>query len=170
MDSFPQTELYFIRHGIAAERGTYANDAERSLTEKGRSRTQQVAERLIFLGCKFDCILTSPLIRARQTTDILLQVGLSTASEIMVDLAPEGDLQSWLLWLAQWQKHYSQSSLALVGHEPGLSLWAQQLVVGQTSDRWVLKKAGVIGVQVPAAAAAIGQSYLFWLAPPRLML
>ena len=166
----PQTELYFIRHGIAAERGTYLNDEERPLTEKGRSRTANVAQRLQALGCHVDCVLSSPLVRAQQTTAILLEVGLSKTSETVHDLAPEGCLQTWLPWLSQWQATHSQSRLALVGHEPNLSDWAQQLVTGQTSDRWILKKAGIIGVQVPAAAVAIGRSQLFWLAPPRLLL
>ncbi|MBE7382468.1 MAG: phosphohistidine phosphatase SixA [Leptolyngbya sp. SIO1E4] len=166
----PQTELYFIRHGIAAERGTYAHDGDRPLTEKGRSRTQQVAQRLKLLGCEVDCILSSPLVRAQQTTEVLLQIGLSTATEVREELAPEGHLQTWLPWLGQWQTQHPQSRLALVGHEPNLSSWAQQLVVGQRSDRWILKKAGVIGVQVPAAAEAMANSSLFWLAPPRLLL
>ncbi|MEL6381595.1 MAG: phosphohistidine phosphatase SixA [Cyanobacteria bacterium J06626_18] len=170
MDLSPQTELYFIRHGIAAERGTYAKDEERPLTEKGRSRTESVAWRLQTLDCKVDCILSSPLVRAQQTAGILLDIGLSATSEILDDLAPEGSLQTWLPWLANWQTQHPRSCLALVGHEPNLSHWAQELVTGQVSDRWILKKAGVIGVSVPAAADAIGQSQLFWLAPPRLLL
>ncbi|NER82148.1 MAG: phosphohistidine phosphatase SixA [Leptolyngbya sp. SIO1D8] len=170
MDLSPQTDLYFIRHGIAAERGTYDHDGDRPLTEKGRTRTQQVAQRLKSLGCEVDCILSSPLVRAQQTTEILLNQGLSTTSKIVEDLAPAGHLQTWLSWLADWQRQHPQSRLALVGHEPNLSDWAQVLVTGQVSDRWILKKAGVIGVQVPAAAEAIAQSHLFWLTPPRLML
>ena len=166
----PLTELYFIRHGIAAERGTHTQDEERPLTEKGRSRTQQVAQRLKMLGCEVHCILSSPLVRAQQTTEVLLQIGISSTSVTLDDLAPSGHLQSWLTWLEQWQRQHVQSRLALVGHEPNLSSWAQHLVTGQTSDRWILKKAGVIGVQVPAAAGAIAHSHLFWLAPPRLLL
>lgn len=163
------TELYLVRHGIAAERSTYANDDDRPLTAKGRSRTQAVAQRLQTLGCVVDCILASPLIRARQTADILLEVGIADVLEINDRLAPGGGLEAWLTWLAGWQAQHPHSRLALVGHEPDLSHWAQRLVEGQVSDRWTLKKAGVIGVQVPSAADAIGRSQLFWLTPPRLM-
>ncbi|MEO1094427.1 MAG: phosphohistidine phosphatase SixA [Cyanobacteria bacterium J06638_28] len=165
-----QTDLYFIRHGIAVERGLYAEDAERPLTAKGQGRTRQVAQRLKDLGCEVDCILSSPLVRAQQTADILLSVGLAQRAETLVMLAPGGDLQRWLAWLAQWQTEHPRSALALVGHEPDLSTWAQHLVMGQVSDRWILKKAGVIGVQVPEADIAIGQGQLFWLTPPRLLL
>lgn len=170
MTSSPHTELYLIRHGIAAERREYSDDASRPLTEKGQARTQQVARRLKALGCEVDCILTSPLVRAQQTADILQTAGLAATVETSVCLAPGGDLQAWLGWLAQWQQQLPQGRLALVGHEPDLSHWAQQLVHGQRSDRWVLKKAGVIGVSVPAAGQAIGNGYLFWLTPPRLLL
>lgn len=34
-------ELYLIRHGLAAERGTYTNDDERPLTDEGvRKRSE----------------------------------------------------------------------------------------------------------------------------------
>jgi phosphohistidine phosphatase len=166
----PQTELYFIRHGIAAERGIYANDDDRPLTDKGQSRIQAVAQRLVEQGCRVELILTSPLVRARQTTQILLEAGLAPTSEMVDLLAPGGDLSTWLTWLTDWQMVHPMSRLALVGHEPDLSSWAQLLVHGQASDRWRLKKAGVIGVEVPVAQDAIGHSLLFWLTPPRMLL
>jgi phosphohistidine phosphatase len=170
MDSSPLTELYFIRHGIAAKRGTYANDDERPLTDQGQDRTRAIAQRLMDLGCRVELILSSPLVRAQQTSQILLEAGLAPSLETAAALAPSGELSTWLPWLAQWQMAHPISRLALVGHEPNLSDWAQQLVSGRQGDRWILKKAGVIGVQVPAAQAAIAHGELFWLAPPRLLL
>lgn len=164
-----QTEVFFIRHGIAAERGTYANDGDRPLTEKGRQRTAAVAARLVQLDCRVEKILSSPLVRAQQTTELLLGAGIASEAETLADLAPEGSLSDWLSWLGTWQDDHPISRLALVGHEPDLSAWAQQLVTGQDSDRWQLKKAGVIGVTVPEAAGAIGNSELFWLTPPRFL-
>ncbi|MEO0532274.1 MAG: phosphohistidine phosphatase SixA [Cyanobacteria bacterium P01_A01_bin.123] len=163
------TELYLIRHGIAAERGTYDNDCDRPLTAKGDVKTHQIAERLKALGLNFETLLTSPLVRARQTADILSAVGLSAAVDVCDHLAPNGNFAAWLTWLASWQQT-GQSRLALIGHEPDLSRWAQILVEGQISDRWVLKKAGVIGLQVPEARQARGQSQLVWLSPPRFLL
>jgi phosphohistidine phosphatase len=170
MDSSPLTELYFIRHGIAAERGTYPKDDDRPLTKKGRSRTQAIAQKLVDLGCRTELILSSPLMRAYQTTQILLEAGVAPTTEMCDALAPGGHLQSWLPWLTQWQSAHPISRVALVGHEPDLSEWAQHLVSGHSGDRWLLKKAGIIGVQVPPAAHAIGHSQLFWLTPPRLLL
>ena len=170
MVSSPQTELYFIRHGIAAERGTYENDDERPLTDAGQARTQAIAQRLLALGCQVDWVLSSPLVRAQQTTQILLEAGIAPTVETTHTLSPVGQLQAWLPWLDQWQREHPISRVALVGHEPNLSEWAQQLVTGRRGDRWKLKKAGVIGVKAPAAVTAIGHSELFWLTPPRLLL
>ncbi|RZM79410.1 phosphohistidine phosphatase SixA [Leptolyngbya iicbica] len=170
MASSPQTELYFIRHGIAADRGTYAQDAERPLTEQGELRTAAIADRLVQLGCRVEHILTSPLVRAHQTTQILLEAGVAPTSTTLDVLAPNGNLHTWLDWLTDWQLSHPVSRLALVGHEPDLSNWAQLFVHGEATHNWRLKKAGVIGVEVPAAQNAIGHSILFWFAPPRLLL
>ena len=163
------TELYLIRHGIAAERGTYANDGDRPLTAQGDAKTHRVATRLKHLGLKFEALLTSPLVRACQTADILIDHGLSPTIEVCDALAPAGDLATWLPWLTMWQRT-GKTQLALVGHEPDLSQWAQLLVEGQINDRWILKKAGIIGLRVPKAESARGNSYLIWLSPPKFLL
>lgn len=167
-DSTELTELYLIRHGIAAERGTYKEDGDRPLTEEGHHKTTKVAERLHKLGVRFDLILTSPLVRARQTAEILQSVGLSDRLEESDDLAPEGNLNHWLTWFKQWQA--SGKRLALVGHQPDLGDWAETLVWGDSKQQIVLKKAGVIGLLLPQAQTPVGQSQLFWLTPPKFLL
>ena len=163
------TTVYFIRHGIAAERGTYLDDDQRPLIEKGVRKTRNIAQRLASMGLRFDTLLTSPLVRAIQTAEILCQANLAADYEIFKPLSPGGDLHDWLDWLGTWQS-MGHPNLALVGHEPDLSQWAQKLVQGRINDRWILKKAGIIGITVPEARSAIDHSQLFWLAPPRLVL
>ncbi len=182
------TEVYFIRHGIAIARDECLDDEARSLTQKGFAKTQRVAQRLSDLGLQFDILLSSPLVRSQQTADILHAAGLASQVQEYLPLQPGGRLLDWITWLGQWQFAHSnksiadtedwnnsvQTSVALVGHEPCLSQWAQQLVCGQLpmlqQSSWTLKKAGIIGLQVPAAERAIGQSQLFWLSPPRFLL
>ncbi|MBT9317319.1 phosphohistidine phosphatase SixA [Leptothoe spongobia] len=163
------TQVYFIRHGIAAERGVYHDDSQRPLVEKGRLKTAKIAQRLMELGLEFNTLLTSPFIRATQTSELLCQTGLAEKYQIFEPLAPGGNLEHWLYWLITWQS-VKRPTLALVGHEPDLSNWAQQLVHGDNHHQWVLKKAGIIGLEVPDGQVAIGHSQLFWLAPPRLIL
>lgn len=165
------TQLYLIRHGIAAQRGTYANDDDRPLTEAGRQKTTAIATRLHQLSLRFDQLLTSPLVRAQQTAAILHQATLGPTPEICDALQPGGDLGDWLPRLTLGQGA-EKVAIAVIGHEPDLSQWAQQLVGGcdrSAEDAWILKKGGIIGLQVPTENA-MGHSQLFWLCPPRLLL
>lgn len=161
--------LYLIRHGIAADPAEYSTDAERPLTEVGQQKTRKVAKQLKKLGVEFDLILTSPLVRAQETADILRRVGLS--SQVMEEqaLAPGGEIKTWLSWLETWRQNGGEN-LALVGHQPNLSHWAEILVWGKARDQIVLKKAGVIGLILPKTGMPIGNSQLFWLTPPRFLL
>lgn len=161
-------ELYMIRHGIAAERGTYPNDDARPLTEEGKRKTKQVAKRLQQLNIRFDLILTSPLVRARQTADILQANQLSPTLEESPYLAPDGDFDQWLNWLKQWRLQGDR--LAIVGHEPDLGAWAERLIWGDVRHHLIVKKAGVIGILLPKEGHPVGNSELFWFTPPRFLL
>ncbi|MDV2992399.1 MAG: hypothetical protein N4J56_002053 [Chroococcidiopsis sp. SAG 2025] len=177
-------ELYLIRHGIAEERSPDVEDEKRELTAKGRDKTQKVAKRLYELGLRFELILTSPLARARQTAEILQTCGLSSQIEESSHLSPEGDFHLWLSWLEQKQMLATDTQLALVGHEPDLGQWVEMLIWGKLkqepafaensldddSAALVLKKAGIIGVNLPKVNSPRGRSQLFWLAPPKFLL
>ena len=66
-----QFELYLIRHGVAAERGeNYPDDTKRPLTNDGVQKLRKEAKALVALDVTFDVILTSPLVRTRQTAEI----------------------------------------------------------------------------------------------------
>ncbi len=161
-------KLYLIRHGLAGQHGDYANDDERPLTSDGKRKTEQVARRFQALGLQFDLILTSPLTRAKQTAEILKAAHLSDALEIAGYLAPGGDIQSWHSWIDAWRT--PEKSLALVGHEPDLSGWAELLLWGEVRDRIILKKAGAIGLLLPDTGSAISNSQLIWLTSPKFLL
>lgn len=163
-------EIYLIRHGIAVERGIYTNDSERPLTEKGKQKTAQVAEKLTQMGLKFDVIFTSPLIRALQTAQILQKSGLSDILETDLSLTPDENLQTWL---NPWQKSQYNAQgcqIALVGHQPNLGEWAEQLVWGKIQDKIILKKTGIIGLKLPVNTNPLGNSELFLLTSPKWLI
>ncbi|WP_310487967.1 phosphohistidine phosphatase SixA, partial [Chamaesiphon sp. VAR_69_metabat_338] len=151
--------LYLIRHGIAVDLESIAaadldlsaqseidRDALRSLTKVGRKKIAQVADRLSELDVTFDLIVSSPLIRAHQTAEILMEKQLSMQVEIAEELKPQGNLPAWLTWWQDRTTDRSISTLALVGHEPNLSHWAELLMFGKVVNRIVLKKGGIIGL------------------------
>ena len=156
-------EVYLIRHGIAAERGTYADDRQRPLTDKGHRKTIKVAKNLLARGLKFDQILTSPLLRASQTAEILVKAGLSETIDIQEFLKPHGNIEQWLEWQQKWQLHYPEGKLALVGHQPDLGNWAEMLLWGNVQGQITVKKAGVIGLKLPHIGTPIARSGLFLL-------
>jgi phosphohistidine phosphatase len=163
-------ELFLIRHGIATERGIGIKDEERSLTEEGHQKTRKVAKRLFNLGLRFDLILTSPLVRSRQTAEILHSSGLSSKLEESSYLAPDGRIQPWIDWLEQQHNLVSDTQLAMVGHQPDLGQWAEILVWGEARASLVVKKAGIIGLKLPETGSPVSRSQLFWLTPPKFLL
>jgi probable phosphoglycerate mutase len=68
----PPLQLYFVRHGEseANRQHVFSNrDLPHGLTESGRAQTERLAERLA--GIPFAVMYASPVLRARQSADIL---------------------------------------------------------------------------------------------------
>lgn len=162
-------QIYLIRHGIAADQTAQVTDQERPLTASGRQKVRKVAQRLRQLEIHADQLLSSPLVRARQTAEIFREEGLALGLEVSPDLGPGGSFRDWLSWLERWQQR-NQRTLALVGHQPDLAQWAELLLWGEARAILILKKAGIIGITLPEAGMPVGNCQLFWLAPPRLLL
>ena len=164
--------LYLIRHGIAEERGNYEDDTQRPLTDEGCKKTKQVAKRLYALGLRFDLLQTSPLVRAQQTADIFTEL-FATPVQQSLELAPEGNFETWLSWVTQWLSDHPQpakASLGIIGHEPDLTSWAEMLIWGEVKGGLVLKKAGIIGLSLPETQPWTNNGVLFLLIPPKLLI
>ncbi len=128
-------ELLLFRHGIAEERGGPTPEPLRALTPAGIRRTTAVAERLALLGIRADQLISSPLVRARQTAEIAVAAGLAGQLEIDGALAPDGDALALV-------RSSGAERLMLVGHEPDLGQLACQ-VLGAPAGTVTLKKAGL---------------------------
>jgi phosphohistidine phosphatase len=162
--------LYLVRHGLAGKaHHASRDDGLRPLTAAGVKRTRAVARRLKGMAVRFDAIVSSPLVRAQQTADILHAEGLGRRPETSVHLAPGSDFRAFLRWLSRWRGQ-GQTRLALVGHMPDLGEWAEQLLLGASLGHLVVKKAGVLGLTLPARGTPVGRSHLFLLSAPRYLL
>jgi phosphohistidine phosphatase len=167
--------LYLIRHGIAIDLDVIDADRidldrSRHLTKIGRKKIQQVAKSLQAANLQFDRIVSSPLVRAHQTAELLLAQNLSSQLELSEDLAPSGNLESWLTWWESQSMQQQTSKLALVGHEPNLSEWAELLIFGSVQHKLILKKGGVIALKFPTDKIEIGTAQLHCLIPPKYLL
>ena len=84
--------LYILRHGIAVEHGAagYEKDSERPLTGKGERKVWMIAEAMEAMKISFDLILSSPLVRARQTAEIVAEaLKAKKRLELTDTLAPQ---------------------------------------------------------------------------------
>jgi phosphohistidine phosphatase len=138
-------ELLIIRHGDAVEDAPGLGDGGRWLTGKGRKQTRAVAAWLAESDKRRPVeIWTSPLVRAVQTAEIIAEAaGLEDAVSVHAALATHGDPRSVLRAIANHRPH-KHGPLALVGHEPSLSLMAEQLL-GEIG--WPgFKKSGVLAL------------------------
>src|SRR5262245_24186273 len=113
-------KLYLLRHGIAVDRlgGDITSDWQRPLTKEGQEETKRVAAGLKNLGVKADLIVSSPLIRAKQTAQIVLDT-LAKGSEIQITeaLAPGGTASDVYKFLRSFNQ---KENIFLVGHEPDI--------------------------------------------------
>ncbi|MEO7276212.1 MAG: phosphohistidine phosphatase SixA [Vicinamibacterales bacterium] len=158
-------QLYLIRHGVAADRGDdYPDDAKRPLTAEGMSRLRKQTKALNALGVSVDVIIASPLMRTRQTADIIA-AGLSGKPAIVLSdaLTPEGTPDAVLAELA---KHAKKSAVALVGHEPNLGELAAQLIGARCPLEF--KKGGICRIDFEAFPPKETGRLRFFL-PPRLL-
>ena len=163
-------ELFLFRHGIAVERGTkpFTNDSHRPLTAQGLKRTRRLARGMRALKLRFDLVLTSPYVRAKQTADIVVEVlEIQQHLRLSSGLAPgfkPGNLIAELQRLCQ-----PDARVLLVGHEPDLSRLASLMISGRNAANLTFKKAGLLKLQVEQLAVGRCAALEFLLTPKLLL-
>jgi phosphohistidine phosphatase len=158
-------ELYLVRHAIAADRGDeYPDDSKRPLTSAGISRFKKEAKALDALGMSVALILTSPLVRTRQTADILAESLEGKPPVVNTDsLAPAGTAPAVMQDL---NRHAKKGSIALVGHEPNIGELAARLIGARAP--LAFKKGAVCRIDFDVLPPK-GTGTLSWFVPPRLL-
>lgn len=161
-------KVLIIRHGPAGDKRRWARtgqpDTKRPLTAKGREKTRRASKGLRRVAPSLDLIVTSPLIRARQTAQIVAKaVKLSKILEIP-ELKPEAAPAALLHWL----QGRREASIAVVGHEPQLGRFIAWVCARSREPLTVLKKGQCALLDIDAAA---GHATLLWsLKPSQLRL
>ena len=160
-------ELYIMRHAIAALRESWEGaDADRPLTGRGRARMRQNARGLRRLRVKFDVIVSSPLVRALQTAEVVAgEMGYRSPVEICPALAPGLRPEAVFQFLASYP---DAERLLLVGHEPDLGNLALTLIGGAQADRFPMRKGGVCRIDVDSMPPN-GPGDLVWALTPGIM-
>jgi phosphohistidine phosphatase len=161
-------KLYLTRHGIAIDRigGEIKNDWQRPLTKEGQEETEIVAASLKKIGIKADVIVSSPLIRAKQTAEILIDT-LSKGSELQISesLAPGGLASDLYKFLKPFER---QENIFLVGHEPDISRLAGTLLWCGPELYMPFKKAGICRIDINDLPPS-GPGVLKWFITPKIL-
>lgn len=141
------------------------DDALRPLTAKGRDRMVMASRGVCRQHGNIDTLLSSPLLRARQTAEILTSDYPDATLLTCAALAPGFDSGKLVRVLNQT----GGASLAIVGHEPGLSLLIGALIGNGEeggNSGIVLKKGGAALLRFTGRIAP-GEGSLQWLLTPR---
>lgn len=152
--------LYFLRHGKAVARSEWTgDDGLRPLTEEGERLVAAGAPAVRRLTSGLEAIVTSPLLRARRTAEIVAEAcGLADRLADDARLAHGIDARGLADVVAD---HPGVTSLMVVGHEPDLSSAIAELIGGGRVD---MKKGGLARVDV--AGPELDGGVLAWLLTP----
>lgn len=134
-------DLLVIRHADAGDAADFAKsgrpDDERPLSDEGRRKMRQVTRGLRAIVPEIAALASSPLVRARQTAEIVAAAYDGTTVETVPALRP-GERPAAL---AQWlERRKPDGVAAVVGHEPHLSTTVGWLVTGTARGILDLKK------------------------------
>lgn len=159
-------DLLLIRHAPAEDQEKFAHtgqaDELRPLTARGIERMQLAARGLMTLALPIERLISSPLVRAQQTAEIVapaLEVRQFDTEAMLSPPVPTDSLIDWL------RKQPRVEGLALVGHEPNLSHLAETLLCGASTGTMPLKKGGAILLRFAEGIAARNAQLVWSLTP-----
>jgi phosphohistidine phosphatase len=157
-------KLLLVRHAAAVPSGTPGvPDDERPLTPEGASKFRVAAKGLARIARRPDVLLTSPLPRARATAEIAARAFKRIEPTVEPALA-HGSVDEIMTALG---KRPPNATIALVGHEPTLSMILARLLGAADGERLAFKKGGAALVDLPDGPSAGGQ--LVWFLKPKVL-
>lgn len=165
----PGMKLYLLRHGIAVDAGApgCASDADRYLTDEGREKVRRVAKAMVALELELGVMLSSPLIRARETAEIVADVlRMRKRLRLTDQLAPDASPLQLIREINTLRPR--PDAVLLVGHEPFLSEFASFLLTGGVGLALTLRKGGLLKLEM-AKLEPDRRATLEWLLTPKQM-
>lgn len=159
-------DLYLLRHAIAVERGTpgFEDDRARPLTPEGRRKMRRVARWMQRRGLELDQVVSSPLVRARATAEILVEeLGAPRRIRFTDHLEPGADPKALIGWLSRLRGR--RGAVLLVGHEPDLSGLAGLLLGAGVRAGLSFRKAGLCKLRVEHLAPGRCAELEWWVTP-----
>lgn len=151
--------VHLVRHAHAGNAANWdGDDAQRPLTKKGRSQAERLGRFMVRHGMKPDLLVTSPLVRAKETSDVLSE---HLALDAVVDDRLAEDFT--LVEVAQILLESGAREPVFVGHNPDMSELLAHII---SNEAMPFKKGALATVDLHAEEAG---GTLRWLIPPSLL-
>ncbi len=155
-------QLLVIRHAKAEDVLDFAQtgqtEALRPLTESGRKKMQRAAAGLLSEVEFIDVLAASPLLRTRQTAEIVAEIYVGRTVMELDALAPGGAPEELLAWL---RSHRDVAVVAIVGHEPDLGELVGWLLCGCHESVIAMKKGSACLLSLDSGITP-GKARLVW--------
>jgi phosphohistidine phosphatase len=163
-------ELYIIRHGKSEENSqNISSDTKRKLTETGIHELEYIAKALKNFDIQIDYVISSPLVRAQESAEIVAKYLLVKKNKIIIwnELKPESnilDIHKKLLKLSP------DAKILLVGHNPHLINLISSIISPKCNVAINLKKGGFASMSVNSSKSRIVGTLRSILTPKQLKL
>jgi phosphohistidine phosphatase len=149
-------KLYLVRHATASD--VAPSDAERALTKEGREESRIAGAALLKAGTKPEQILSSPLVRARQTAEIIAgELKFQNEVAVFDKLCNGRSLANLLRAIKTFEP---LREIILVGHMPSLAEHLAGLLGSDNPPALSMGKGSVACVELTTLRP--GQGELRW--------
>jgi phosphohistidine phosphatase len=168
-------KVLVIRHAIAADPKAFSKtgkgDALRPLTPLGRKKMRRAARGIVRLVPRLDALATSPLTRAIETGEIVAERYDHGHPIRLPALAPgksAGQVMDWLKEQAEHAGKGSDTTVAIVGHEPSLGQLVSWMLTGLRESFIPFKKGGACLVEFDGEVKPALAKLLWAMKPSQL--
>ena len=155
--------IYLVRHSEAVNRVPPMPDEARTLSARGRVSFREMARRFREAGGDPSRILTSPLIRAVQTAEILSEA-IRYEGEVLADprLSPGFDVAMLNAVLDDFP---AEPEIVIVGHEPDLGDILTRLL--SLPQGYAMRKGAIAALDLPIPGGPLRAGFAWLLTGDR---
>lgn len=161
-------DLYIIRHAWAGHYGDpqWPDDGLRPLSAEGKNRFARFVEKLAGKEFSPEIIASSPLVRCRQTAEIVAEIVPGHPEVVDIEaLEPGSDLDALIEWTTLRAAEHDR--VAWVGHAPDVGHLTASLI--GLSRGWIrFAKGAVASVRFDEEVSA-GEGELRWLVTAKIL-
>jgi phosphohistidine phosphatase len=153
--------LLLLRHADAGvpDPARWPDDSDRPLTDHGREVQERVSEMLRRSGFSLDALFTSPLLRARQTAEIVADVFGLTTINVCEALSHPPDIVKLTACVGGGR---GDQTVGLTGHSPWMDETAALLLAGSPSAISIdFPKSGAMAIRAHGVVPGAGQLIAF---------